>query len=366
MKKILCLLITCVLLTCLFANTSWSKQKTIGLPDAQIIKFTSAINHHKYELHVSLPGSYSDSSKRYPVVYVLDGQWSFPYMVGVNGGLYYDGLIPELIIVGITWPDDYEGNRTRDFSPTATTGFPNSGGAPLFLEVLKKEIVTRINKGYHTDASNSTLVGGSFSGLFAIYALLHEPKLFKGYLAGSPNIDYDNNLSFTFEKNFKKNNNKLSAKLFISDGEYEEQTGYGDELSRFVDQLKASNYQGLEIERLVVEKMGHASEGPYGHSRGLQFVYGKSEILLDSLVLDQYTGNYEVMNEQFTITRLGDHLYVIDKKAKIKLYATGDDKFYAKGLPGSAQFYKDATGKVIEYVITIGNDKLVAKKAAHR
>jgi predicted alpha/beta superfamily hydrolase len=354
--------LSCLFVCCLCVTAVWSEAHAADLPEVKIIKFTSAINHHEYELHISLPGGYSDSSKKYPVVYVLDGQWSFPYMVGINGGLNYDGLIPELIIVGITWPGDYERNRSRDFSPTPTNEFPGSGGAPLFLQVLKKEIITRINTGFHTEPNNNCLVGGSFSGLFTLYALLHEPTLFKGYVVGSPNIGYDNDLAFSFEKTFAKKNKELQVKLFITNGEYEEQTSYGDDIKRFVDQMKASSYKGLELERLIVEKMGHASEGPYGHSRGLQFVYGQEEVLLDTLVLDKYTGKYKIMNDDLTITRIGDHLYVIDQKSKIKLYAKGNDSFYAKGFPGSAQFKKDNNGEVIEYVITIGNDKLVAGK----
>jgi predicted alpha/beta superfamily hydrolase len=345
-----------------FMNICLAQKSTVDLPGTSTLRFTSSINKHDYVLHISLPGSYSDSTKKYPVVYVLDGQWNFPYMVGINGGLFYDGLVPELIIVGITWPNDFEGNRTRDFSPTISSNFPNAGGAPQFLQVLKKEIVARINKTYHTDPNNNCLVGGSFSALFTLYALFHEPTLFKGYVVGSPNIDYDNEVTFAFEKTFAQKNKTLHVRVLISDGEYEEQTGYSEQLSRFVSQLKASNYKGLEIERLVVEKMGHASEGPYAHSRGLQFVYGIPEILLDTLVLDQYTGNYQAMNEHFTITRIGDHLYVIEKNTKIKIYTKDSEHFYAKGFPGSAQFTKDSNGKVTEYVVTIGNDKLVAKK----
>lgn len=327
-----------------------------------IIKFQSAINNQNYELHVSLPSAYADNTKSYPVLYVLDGQWSLPYMPGINGGLNYDGLIPELIVVGITWPDNYEANRTRDFSPTPTAEFPGSGGAVAFLQVLKEEIVARINKEYRTEANKACLLGGSFSGLFTLFALLEEPTLFNGYLAGSPNVAYDKNFLFTLEAKFAAAKKDLSAKVFISSGEYEDQTGYAQDITRFFNQMKSRNYKNLQIERITVEKMGHASEGPYAHSRGLQFVYGPVEIHLDQVSLDQYTGKYKIGDAELLIKRKGSYLYVVDGVAEIKLTAVEGGRFYAKGLPGSAEFIKDEKGKVIEYVISIGADKLVAKK----
>jgi predicted alpha/beta superfamily hydrolase len=68
------------------------------------IKFKSAINNQDYVLHVKLPDSYnSDPSKKYPVMYATDGQWSFPLIMEIKGGLLYDNLVPE-ISCWYQWP----------------------------------------------------------------------------------------------------------------------------------------------------------------------------------------------------------------------------------------------------------------------
>jgi hypothetical protein len=48
-------------------------------------------------------------------MYATDGQWSFPLIMEIKGGLLYDNLVPEIIYVGITWPDNFFVNRIRDF-----------------------------------------------------------------------------------------------------------------------------------------------------------------------------------------------------------------------------------------------------------
>ena len=105
---------------CFAVKTSYSQKKMVELAGTEAIQFKSAVNSQVYILDIFLPGNYSDSTKKWPVVYVLDGQWSFPFIAGVHGiveSLFYDGLIPEMIVVGIKWTGDYDVNRQRDFTP---------------------------------------------------------------------------------------------------------------------------------------------------------------------------------------------------------------------------------------------------------
>ncbi|HZE86255.1 MAG TPA: hypothetical protein VE035_18175 [Puia sp.] len=41
----------------------------------------------EYQLYIHLPGNYlKDSVKTFPVMYLLDGQYDFPFLTGVYGG----------------------------------------------------------------------------------------------------------------------------------------------------------------------------------------------------------------------------------------------------------------------------------------
>lgn len=157
-------------------NTTYSQIPKGGMDGTELIQFKSAINNHDYQLYVKLPASYSDTTKRYPVMYCLDGQWSFPLTMEMRVGLLYDNLITETIFVGIAWPDNYLANRMRDFTPTHTDIDTASGGAAKFLEVIKNEIITRIDSTYHTDKINNGLLGESLGGLFVLYTLFQQPS----------------------------------------------------------------------------------------------------------------------------------------------------------------------------------------------
>jgi predicted alpha/beta superfamily hydrolase len=254
-------------------NTSYSQKKRVEMPATELTKFKSLINNQDYVLNVYLPVSYNYTTKKFPVLYVLDGQWSFQYIAGVQGvaeGLYYDGLAPEMIIVGITWTDDYDTNRQRDFTPIQTNEFPISGGAPKFFNVLRNEIVKMIDSNYRTDKINNTLTGGSLGGLFTLYALFQKPELFNRYIAWG--FSGDDEIS-KLEKSFSEKNHELNAKIFLCTNEYEDELTDTNYFKKFVAQLKTPNYNGFEVDSLVIKKMGHVSEGPYAVGRGLEFVF---------------------------------------------------------------------------------------------
>src|SRR6478752_3139837 len=91
----------------------------VTLPGTQIKKITSLIvGGQEYQLHIMLPGGYANTNKLYPVIYLMDSQWDFPLVSALYGEQYYDGFIPQMIIVGVTWggsnpnPDNL---RARDY-----------------------------------------------------------------------------------------------------------------------------------------------------------------------------------------------------------------------------------------------------------
>ena len=91
-------------ITLLFVLTTFSQSSGVTIPGSQTKTFTSKIvSGQEYVLQISLPAGYANSTKKYPVVYLMDSQWDFPLLTALYGQQYYDGFIPELIIVGITW-----------------------------------------------------------------------------------------------------------------------------------------------------------------------------------------------------------------------------------------------------------------------
>jgi predicted alpha/beta superfamily hydrolase len=59
--------------------------------------------NQEYELHIHLPRFYDKVNRKFPVLFVVDSQWDFPLINSIFGSQYYDGFIPEIVIVGVTW-----------------------------------------------------------------------------------------------------------------------------------------------------------------------------------------------------------------------------------------------------------------------
>ena len=344
MKQLYFLFITVFITTATSAqndNDSLIPKGEMG--GVKAMKFKSVINNHDYVLLIKLPESYNDSIKKaYPVMYALDAQWSFPYLMEAQHSLLYDNLVQEMIYVGIAFPQNWFANRNRDFTPTLTALDSASGGAPKFLDMIKKEIIPYIDSAYRTDKKNNGLLGGSSGGLFVLYTMFQQPSPFNRFIANSPSLWYDNQLMSKIEKTYSEKNHSLNAKLFLTSGGYEEEIDPGM-FKNFLVQLAASNYKGLEMESLVVDKTGHLTAGFYAIIRGLQFIFSKPYIMVDSSVLNQYIGHYE---QGLTFIRTGNSLYIDGGSKKILMRATTYESFYVTGANGIAEFTKDDKGKV--------------------
>jgi len=141
---------------------------------------------------VKLPENYDpNSEERYPVVYLLDG-FSLKNTLEVVYDNYWGHYLPHMILVGIA----NKTNRTRDLTTSqvkirrGSAMNTNTGGAEVFTEFIKKELIPYIDSTYPT-TSYRTLIGHSYAGLFTINMLVNHRDLFKNYIAIDPSLDWD-------------------------------------------------------------------------------------------------------------------------------------------------------------------------------
>ena len=103
----------------------------VTIPDSEVRQLESSITGRCYDIYVHLPPGYmQDLEKKYPVLYVLDGQWDFKLIVSIGVSLVFDEFMPETIIVGITYAGadaDYSRLRALDYTPVKDLFFPGSG-----------------------------------------------------------------------------------------------------------------------------------------------------------------------------------------------------------------------------------------------
>jgi len=345
-----------ILLMVLFGSAQVSSQAKetspvpypqVEIAGSQLLKISSTITGQEYVLHINLPQHYNDTSKTFPVIYLIDSQWDFSLVTAIYGDQYYDGFMPSAIIVGITWGGEnpnYDKRRAFDLTPTDAGQSAQFGNAEKFLSFIKHEAIPFIDSKYRTDKNDRALAGHSFGGLFTLYALFSEPELFHRYVSGSPAWGWDRGSIYTYAEKFSKIKLTHPLNVYTFVGEYEDVSGF-EKLAATIQGYKIS---GLELKTQVVTGAGHSGTKPEGYNRGLQFVFARKSINVNPAILDHYVGEYEV-NPQIHITVERENGTLIVRapgSPKMTVYAESEKDFYTKGSYLFIHFQKDSTGTV--------------------
>jgi len=319
----------------------------VEIPGTQVLKINSAIVGQEYVLYINLPRNFSDTTRTFPVIYLLDAQWDFPLLNAIYGEQYYDGFLPEAIIVGMTWGGtnpNYDLLRARDFVPANTNQQPAATGALEFLSFIKNELIPFIGSKYKVNPNDRTLMGSSLGGLFTLYTLFNEAELFNRYVLTSPAINWGNGIIFSYEKKYAEEYSDIPVKFFMAVGGYENVESF----QNFADGLKEKKYKGLQMKTIVVDGIGHSGGKAEGYTRGLQYVFEKEFINISDDILSQYTGIYQMGSGiEINVTKENGHLVAnVPGAGKIILYAENEKDFYVKGMYLHIHFKKDNSGKV--------------------
>lgn len=303
----------------------------VSIPGTETKPIYSDIVQQDYQLLVNLPAGYAQGKQHYPVLYLLDAQWDFPLISSIYGEQYYDGFVPGLIIIGITWggknpnPDQL---RRRDFTPSDVDQDGSSGGAENFLNFIQQELIPFVDKHYRT-TEQRTLMGSSLGGLFTLYSLFNQPNLFANYIPSSPAVNWDNNVLYTYTKNFEK---KLTqqAKLFMPVSELE---GLYQPVMQFAEFLQQKHYAGLQWRSHTVMGAGHSGVKAEGNTRGLQYVFQPADLDLTHQQLSRYIGQYQSQrnNQPIKITIQSNKLQLHLDQNKLTLSAADKLNFYHRG-----------------------------------
>jgi len=321
-----------ILLIAFSLNAYAQQYPPVTIPGSEVRKITSSIVvGQEYELHILLPGGYKNSSKIYPVVYLMDSQWDFPLVKSIYGEHYYDGFIPEMIIVGVTWggvnpnPDSL---RARDYTPTNEARLPQSGGADKFLSFMKDELFPFMEKNYRADPGQRSIMGCSLGGLITLYAFLTHTDMFTGYAAASPAVGWDREVLYKYEKEFAQKKLSRAVRVYMTIGDVERgRPGYEKMANFFI----GKNYSNVSIRSKVLENTGHSGTKGETFARGLQYIYEKPKFRLDDKTLNQLTGKYQFANgNTVELKNENNHLVIYFAPTfKYDLFAASETEFYS-------------------------------------
>lgn len=230
-----------------------------------------------YKISVALPANYNETGDPYRVLYVTDANAEFGTAVEaarLNA--------PGTIVVAIGYDDPGQGfaasstRRTLDLTPTDIAADIPTGGAPEFLDFLRSELIPQIESEFHADPADRALMGHSFGGLFATYALLHGDGLFQRFVIASPSIWWDDRVILEMEAAYAGSHDALDARVFLSVGELEETTSgfpMTSDMTSFARTLASRGYEGLELGATVFDDETHLSVIGAAFSRGVRFIY---------------------------------------------------------------------------------------------
>src|SRR5438874_8576074 len=202
----------------LLPRSTWAEGRSSPVVIGETIQLQSKILKESRSLLISKPPEYDSSTDRYPVLYLLDGETHFQYTSAVVKFLADDDRMPGMIVVGIDSEDTK--HRTHDLTPpssdeTDNRFSPGNGGADVFLSFMADELVPFIDKTYRTRPYR-LLVGHSFGGLFAIYALIKKPHLFNAYVAADPSLYWNKGAVVAEAERFFSTTNQLQADLYLT------------------------------------------------------------------------------------------------------------------------------------------------------
>jgi predicted alpha/beta superfamily hydrolase len=258
-----------------------------------------------YRIFIWKPSAGPDAGG-YPVVYLLDGNASFP-IAAANLALQSrrsetTGVRPSLLVaVGYPTTDWLDAERrTYDYTPRIeqdalpsrpdNSPWPASGGADSFLDFLQHELQPLIESEFEIDRQQSAVFGHSFGGLLVLHALFTRPSAFRTYIAASPSIWFGgNHLLAEMNKFLATSKLQEPRNLLVTVGGLE-QTGPNSthpsaarhtpwvERNRMVDnardlvaKLSAIESRMLRIAFKEFEDENHGSVVPAAISRALRF-----------------------------------------------------------------------------------------------
>ena len=233
------------------------------------IQFESEILNEKRTVLIHYPDTIIDKTKRYPVLYCVDGEYRFHSTFGIVD--YHSKIkqIPKMIIVSIENID--KTSRSRDMTPPDKYHVDSMSvkvNAELFLDFIELELIPFVNEKYNP-LPYKVLAGHSFGGLFAGYCFLTRPELFDSFIVSDPSFWYNDWIMLKIARsNLKDKYNKKT--LYLSHSQKE--SIQKETIKLFVEIIRKVEPSELDWTLDNIDR-DHGSAFIDGISKGLLFVF---------------------------------------------------------------------------------------------
>ncbi|WP_170137839.1 alpha/beta hydrolase-fold protein [Chitinophaga dinghuensis] len=285
---------------------------------ADIIKLSSKVLGEERKIYIYVPPADTlQPNKRYPVLYVLDGDNHFSIVAEYCKYLSRQdvNIVPEMIIVGI--PNT---NRTRDLTPTksifdyegkadtsANFRYKSSGGGNNFLKFIGTELIPYIDLHYRTEPFK-IFAGHSFGGITTINCLLTQPDLFGAYIAISPSFWWDKGYLLSLADEKLKKDRVINKMIFYSDaneGLSGNESFFHTDLLKFDAIITQRKISGLDHKYVCYPEDTHMTEPIKAYYDALRFIFRQWDLPLTdmkSLNAKHVKQHYQQLSQRYGYT----------------------------------------------------------------
>ena len=215
-------------------------------------------------LTVYLPPSYGRGERRYPVLYMQDGQNLFDPEESFAGSWRVDFAMDQAATRGfegivVAIPNSGEA-RITEYSP-----FDDSGAGPgrgrEYVAYMADTIKPLIDARYRTIPGRGTtcVAGSSMGGLISLFAYLERPDVFGATAAMSPSLWYADRGIFDLVEAAPYRSGRIYLDVGRREGE-----GTVADVRRLRDLLLVKGYRKGEQLRYVEDRAGGHDEAAWG------------------------------------------------------------------------------------------------------
>lgn len=256
------------------------------LEDTDVVATLASRSKRAYEIYVSLPAGYAQTTRRYPVVYVTDAPYAFPLIRAIAGRVDRHGVgLENFILVGLGYAQGESGtvSRNRDYTPTDRARERNApegvyGQGAAYLDHLVQDVLPLVDGRYRTDPKRRIYVGHSYGALLGLQALLERPNTFSQYILGSPSLWFNRDEPFGALQRYAQTHDDLVGKVRLYAGSLEQPTRARPDqhnmvalMNRYAAELRAHRWRGLDVKATVLDGEDHATVFPRLVTQGLMW-----------------------------------------------------------------------------------------------
>ncbi len=184
-------------------------------------------NRRTRKILAYLPPDYKESNRRYPVVYLHDGQNIFDDATSFAGEWGVDETLNKLFVekgtaLIVIATENGQEERLNEYTPWKNEEY-GGGEGDLYLEFIVKNLKPYVDQKLRTKSGqwNTGIMGSSLGGLISYYAGLKYPDVFGKVGVFSPSFWFADE-SFTFAEEHGK---IKKQKMYLLAGTNEDEDG---------------------------------------------------------------------------------------------------------------------------------------------